>query len=178
MLGLLARAAGSQGRTAGSMQLLRRRNEQLGQKQGLQSNSFKKNLINRRHSLTLRERAGSRECPSSVGFLNTLHFPSSALSVPNSDYSKRAHPSQLRSAWKVADRSQAKPCSSTLAMQGSSGLFTPQHFRISLYEPFQSQPHPRAPNHQLQGWVSSARPPQSSWLSWMPKARWTGSPAA
>lgn len=38
------------------MQLLQRRNEQLGQEQGLQSNSLKKkNLVNRQHSDTGRE---------------------------------------------------------------------------------------------------------------------------
>lgn len=110
MQGLLARAGGSQGRTAASMPLLQRRNEQLGQEQGLQSNSLKKKILSIDSTLTLRERAGSKECPSSVGILNTLHFPSSAPSVPNSDYSKRAHPSLLRSAWKAADRSGAEQC--------------------------------------------------------------------
>lgn len=116
---------------------LQRRNQQQGQEQVLQSNSKKTPKTSIDSTLTLRERAGRRECPSSVGFYNTLHFPSSAPSVQNSDYSKHAHPT----CWEVLGKLQCRlpapahcPCqwAQTYSHASTSGTHSVSPSKTSL----------------------------------------------
>lgn len=101
----------------------------------------KKKILSRDNTLTFRKRAGCWECPSSVGFLtvphlNILHFTLSLL-CPQSvkQWLQQTSPAPIakwfESCWYKPGTALPDVCSSTSAVLGSSGLFTPHHFRHS-----------------------------------------------
>lgn len=179
-----AKAAGSQGRTAGSMPLLRRRNEQLGQDQGLRSKSLKKNKILSIDSTLWHSERG--QAAGNAPLLLTSWTLYTSPPLPPVYQTVTTANVLTPPSWEVLGKllTGAGQSSACCQLQHSSRardlrlIHSPALQELALW----ALPKPTSPT----GSESPAAgmgllcpcPPQSSWLSWMPKAWWTGSPCS